>query len=399
MTGQADVSLPAVLRSHPVDPTEPIETLEQLLNHLHQAAYLEMSTIPMYLYAGFSIETRGYSQWDPGVGASRLIRSIVVEEMLHLTLVRNLLVALGDGGNVTFYDQGFLPRYPSLMLHRWPPLELHLGRCTTEQVRDVFMEFERPKPNPWDIPPPEGWYSTIGELYRAVEDGLRRLDQNMGPKLWANNQPDVQYVAAYWNKDGGGEPLLVHDLQSALDALKTIVEQGEGMEPGTPSVPIDPVHPKAGLDELPHYTKFQRIAEGIEGIGTVRSLPTDPHAPDYAGDAGLTALNSLFNAVYCYVLHMLDVIFRTSWKDLKAGESNLRYHLERSFISVMQGVLVTLAETMAAVPAGPTFEHWPLPERGRKAHLVELCDKAMASFPRLGGDNSVRWLLGKLPDV
>ncbi|MGK5543165.1 ferritin-like domain-containing protein [Streptomyces sp. URMC 127] len=399
MADDLKFSAPPVMRSHPVNPTEPIDTLPELLNHLHQAAYVEMSTIPMYLYAAFSIETRGYSQWDPGVGASRLIRSIVVEEMLHLTLVRNLLVALGDGADVTFYDDKFMPKYPSTMLHRSPPLLLHLGKCTPDQVRDVFMEFERPKPDPLDPPPPDGWYATVGEFYRAIEDGLRRLDQTMGAKLWAGNQPDLQYVAAYWNRDGGGKPLLVHDLQSALDALKTIVEQGEGLEPGEPTVPVDPVHPKAGLDELPHYTKFQRIAEGIEGIGTLHDFRTDPHAGDYAADAGLTALNTLFNAAYSYVMHMLDVIFRTSWKDLKPGESNFRYHLERSFISAMQGILVTLAETMAAVPAGPTFEYYALPEQGKQAHLIELCDKAMTYFPQLGGDNSVRWLLAKLPDV
>ncbi|MFJ9841295.1 hypothetical protein ACIRYZ_12600 [Kitasatospora sp. NPDC101155] len=48
--------------------------------------------------------------------------------------------------------------------------------------------------------------------------------------------------------------------------------------------------------------------------------------------------------------------------------------------------------------AGPTFEFHRLPATGKKLHLMGLCDAAMVHFPQLGGDNSVRWLIGKLPD-
>ncbi|MCQ4041351.1 ferritin-like protein [Streptomyces rubrisoli] len=184
-----------------------------------------MSTIPMYLYASFSIASRGYSQWDPGMGAFRLIRSIVVEEMLHLSLVSNLLVALGDE-DIRFYDEDFVPRYPSRMLHRHPELVLHLEPCGKEVVRDVFMEFERPEPKKGEGRPPKGQYATIGEFYRAVGKGLEALDKKMGPALWKHNRLAVQYTGAYWNHDGGGDTVLVRDLKSAQNALKIIIEQG-----------------------------------------------------------------------------------------------------------------------------------------------------------------------------
>jgi hypothetical protein len=403
-------SAPGILLSAPVDPEAGITDLSHLVNHLKQAAYLELSTIPMYLYAAFSIQSRGYSQWSPGMGPFRLIRSVVVEEMLHLCLVRNVLVALGRGDEITFYDRGFVPRYPSPMLHRYPPLMLHLGPCSRELVRDVFMEFERPKAKPAEGTPPKGQYATIGEFYRAVGKGLTDLDAKLGARLWAQNVPSVQYVSGYWNNDGGGEPVLVNDLESAQNALRIIAEQGEGIDPGKPTVPIDPLKPVPGLNEMPHYTKFKQIADGIDPIGPTWSLPIDPRVEDYLADKAVAAIGDLFNAAYCYVLHMLDVIYTTSWDDVTPGSKSPRYHYERTFIAAMQGILVSVAEAMVATPvsqgpyggqcnAGPTFEYHQLPRIGKKEHLLRVCDEAMRYFPALGGDNGARWLIGKMPSI
>ncbi|MFI9361520.1 ferritin-like protein [Kitasatospora sp. NPDC053057] len=391
-----------------VNAGEPITTREELIKHLKQAARLETITIPMYLYPSFSIASRGYSQWDPGMGAFRLIRSIVVEEMLHLCLVRNLLVALGEGDRIKFYDEKFMPSFPMYMPHRWPPLELHMGPCSRELVRDVFMEFEKPAPKGRPQPVPEGWYPSIGKFYEAVGKGLKLLDSQIAD-LWKSNKPHLQYVAAYWNKDGGGEPVQIKDLKTAQDALKIIVDQGEGTKDNKLSVPIDPLKPVPGLDEMPHYIKFKRIADGVEPIGPVWPLPTDPEAGLYADDHAVTSLNTLFNAVYCYVLHMIDVIYQTPRNDIQPGKQSPRYHYERTFMATMQGILVSIAEMMAAtqvmvpqamvVHAGPTFEFHKLPGSGKnKQHLMKLCDAAMVHFPQLGGDNSVRWLISKLPD-
>ena len=79
----------------PLEAQQPITTVKQLHVHLYQAAQVELSTIPLYLYAAYSIQTAGDYQWDPGISAFRTIRSVVIEEMLHLCLVRNLMVATG----------------------------------------------------------------------------------------------------------------------------------------------------------------------------------------------------------------------------------------------------------------------------------------------------------------
>ena len=66
-----------------------IKTLDSLRSHLQTALEVELSTVPPYLCALYSIK--------PGANpeSSRLIRSVVMEEMLHMTLVANLLNAVG----------------------------------------------------------------------------------------------------------------------------------------------------------------------------------------------------------------------------------------------------------------------------------------------------------------
>ena len=61
----------------------PITNVAELREHLLLAIEVEVSLIPPYLYAMYSIE-------DQESEAALLIRSVVVEEMLHASLVSNL---------------------------------------------------------------------------------------------------------------------------------------------------------------------------------------------------------------------------------------------------------------------------------------------------------------------
>src|SRR6478609_4609401 len=132
------------LATSPINAQQPITTVLELRNHLCQAAELELSTIPLYLYAAYSIQTQGTYQWAAGMSAFRTIRSVVIEEMLHLCLVRNLLTAIGGGEDFRLYDEAVIPTYPSPMLHRVPRLILQLEPCTTDLMSNVFMPLELP---------------------------------------------------------------------------------------------------------------------------------------------------------------------------------------------------------------------------------------------------------------
>ena len=77
---------------------------EDLYPWLQNAIELEHSTIPPYLTAMFSLK--------PGTNdeIARLIGSIVHEEMLHMTIVGNILIAIG--GHPAINVPRFIPKYP-----------------------------------------------------------------------------------------------------------------------------------------------------------------------------------------------------------------------------------------------------------------------------------------------
>jgi hypothetical protein len=386
----------------PLRVEEPITTVESLQDHLYHAIQVEFSTIPLYLYPAYSIQVQGYSQWSSGMSAFRTIRSVVIEEMLHLCLARNLLISVGGGEGVRFYDKAMVPTYPCDMLHRTPTLPLHLEPCTTTLMTDVFMPLELPAQE--GAPPQGGEYNTLGQFYAAIRDGFGYLDQAMGPALWEHNRPDLQYRSGYWNQDGGGSPIVVCDLTTACQAIDTIVEQGEGAKPGDPDVPLDPTKPALGMDELSHYAKFSRIAEGIDLVGATWPVPTDPRADEYEGD--VADLARLFDAAYCYVLCLVDALYDASGKTSEPGEHSPRYGLERTFIGAMGGVLYPIADLLVRTPtapgqhAGPTFGYFDFPaDRERKDTLRDLCAKVGQAFPSLGGDNGVARQIALLPSV
>lgn len=402
----------------PPNADRPIETVDALYSHLYDAARLEMSTIPLYLYAAYSIKTDNVSQWASGPGAFRLIKSVVIEEMLHLSLVRNLIVAIGYGDHVEFRRRDFVPEFPGPMLHRVPKLELKLEPLTEELVRDVFMPLELPAKV--GAPPESGEYQTIGQFYKAIFDGFRRLcgvdpdaptppDPAKEKALFAHNRLDLQHTNAYWNEGGGGAPVIVHDLPSALAAINLIVEQGEGTDPDRQEVPIHPEDPvseqQPGLFEYPHYVKFKRIADGWEPIGEVYPVPANPRVSEYP-EGPVRDLGVLAGAAYTYVLALLDEIYRTSGQDVRPGATSRRYGLERQFIAAMQGLLFGVVKELVRTPitegayrgrhAAPTFEFHEFPaDRPMTRHLVELCEAVLPHYPALGGDNGVLWLIGK----
>lgn len=82
----------------------PIETTRDLHDHLELAIQIELATVPPYLYAMYSID-------DLDSQAALLLRSIVVEEMLHAALVTNILLA--TGGTPDFASTRYMTKFPT----------------------------------------------------------------------------------------------------------------------------------------------------------------------------------------------------------------------------------------------------------------------------------------------
>ena len=340
----------------------PINTVDDLREHLALAAKIELSLIPPYLYAMYSIS-------DQSSEAVRLIRSVAVEEMLHATLATNLL--LGIGGSPDFRSPDLLGTYPEPMIHHRPPLTLNLAPCTVDVVRDSFLVIERPEA--LGALPEEDYYETQGQFYYAIERAFERLDATHD--LFGNHQPDRQlsdpsyYGTVEFDAEDSGGLVLIEDLASAVSAIEIVVHQGEGL---SDEKWADPDH-----QELTHYYKFLRLVDGTSPIGDLHPAPLNPRTADFP--AAVRPASDLFNAAYRYLYFTLDELF---------GPVAEKGPLVGWVYTLMSAVLGPLANYLMQQPTGnggmcrPTFEVFEFSEEPR-CGLGELAAMVRQEHPGL----------------
>jgi hypothetical protein len=336
-----------------------IESVEDLRAHVGLATKVELSTIPPYLFAMYSIK-------DPECDAARLIASVVVEEMLHVCLTTNLL--LGIGGEPDFGDDA-VPTYPGLMSHHKPDLPLVLERCSRELVRNTFMAIESPRAP--GAPPEDDVYETLGQFYAALEQAVDQLDA--GGDLFVDNQADRQlsdpsfYAPVKFDAEDSGGLMLVSDRASADRALEIIVDQGEGL---TDHRWADPAH-----QELTHYYKFEKIASGESPIGEVwpvRSNPTTEDFPD-----SIAELSNLFNALYGLTfVTMSDLFSRDHDQGAMIGRL---YPLMKDCMTPTARILVRQS-IGDGEHAAPTFERYRFTDDPWHETLA-LAERVVEAYP------------------
>ncbi|GAA2903597.1 hypothetical protein Acy02nite_28730 [Actinoplanes cyaneus] len=234
-----------------------INSREELISYLDAALALEHATIPVYLTAYYSIHPTTNSD------AAHIIRVTAVEEMLHLTLVANVLNAIG--GSPSLIRPGFVPSYPTYLPDGENDFTVDLRPFSPEAV-ETFCKIERPRKAPEGdsrlvstgasepllaaSPTAEGFrFYSIGEFYEEIIEGLGRLAAE-DPKLFCGD--DSRQVGPEYFYSGGGDVIQVHDLASACRALSLIAEQGEGLDAG--------VYDSGG--ELAHYYRFRQLQFG-----------------------------------------------------------------------------------------------------------------------------------------
>jgi len=114
---------------------EALDTQDGLLNGLQQAIQLEHATIPTYLYALYSLKP------DSNTEIQDRIRSVVLQEMLHMGLACNILNALG--GSPLIDRPQFVPQYPGPLPGAVESeLIVPLARFSLDMVKNVFMVIE-----------------------------------------------------------------------------------------------------------------------------------------------------------------------------------------------------------------------------------------------------------------
>lgn len=303
---------------------------EDLYALVEEAVRLEHATIPPYLCAYFTLK--------PGANdvVAEIIRSVVIEEMLHMTIAANLLIAIG--GAPAIDRPGFVPTYPGkLPMNVGNSVTVSLRKCSIPQVRDVFMQIEAPEtPLEFELlslaEPP----ATIAQFYAAL---LEKLEE-MGPSAFKGD-----FSLEIVDKAGFGDLMFpITDLDSAKKAISIIVVQGEG----TTTSPDD------AEGQLAHYYRFRQIVEGralvkdpaapggwsysgpplaIDPAG-VRDMADDPRTSDYPPGSKARALVDTFNRSYSTLLRALHRTFNGEPDHLPAAVG-LMYDVRLAALDVL----------------------------------------------------------------
>ena len=235
-------------RNHALSPNE--DTPEEICNvttlqeQLQTAISLEFSTLPTYLTALYSI-VEGCNQqiYD-------MIRSVVIQEMLHMTQAANTLIALGGSPQIDSTD--CVHQYPTgLPGGVLPGLVVTLEKLSLEHVYDVFMAIEVPQQTEVVDPPVDypNLY-TIGAFYEEITDCIEYL-YDQGEDIF---DPDTVSLQVQWPYDPAsevGDVVNVTDTESALFGIQSVVVQGEG------EGLLDPTD--LDNDTIAHFFKFEGI--------------------------------------------------------------------------------------------------------------------------------------------
>lgn len=365
-----------------------IESKEELYHYLYVAMQLEHATIPPYLMALYTIK--------PGTNrdAALIIREVVVEEMLHLTLAANVLNAVGGKPDLTAPD--FVPSYPAPLPDGEHDFEVSL-RPFSHEALETFIKIERPacplatssnatgarmvKRTPsatssnatgaWMVkrtrplalamnnPDNTEWsYYSIGEFYKAIQIGLKHLSEKMSASELFNGDPKLQ-VGPEVYYSGGGKVTKVVDLDTALQALELIIEQGEGYTE----------KPFNEEGELAHEYRFEQLLLGkLYKLGDQAHQPTgDPiqvdwtaaypvkvnaKVSDYEKSPELYAAAVKFNAEYAEFLGLITRAFQ--------GEPAVLVEKAVPWMFTIRNKISQLIHNpipgMTGVNAAPTFE-------------------------------------------
>jgi hypothetical protein len=214
---------------------KPGRDLNWLKKSLQAAVEVELSTIPLYLTADWTLRNPAAPS---SLKANKLIRGIFVQEMLHMALACNMLSALGQNPVINSKDAA--PKYPGPLpggVH--PGLTVTVARYSQQSLKN-FLIIEYPEGHPVA----EFWtggqtYATIGEFYTAISEAFDDPGVKLPPfdtknQLLSSRLTDLK---------------VIHSKEDAQAAIELIKEQGEG----TATSPLEPGGSIANDNTLAHY--------------------------------------------------------------------------------------------------------------------------------------------------
>ncbi|MET0856346.1 MAG: ferritin-like protein, partial [Telluria sp.] len=249
---------------------QPATHRDQLIGMLAEAAEIEHCLMCTYLYAAFSLkqgtdEDLLAHEWSAVKRWRAEIIAIATEEMLHLALVNNLLIAIGARPHYRHYNfPASAGQFPADVAVALLPFDA--------ATLDHFIYVERPsdadeadgatidKPvysrdmEDTDLVSETGGdYQTVGELYQAIADSLAPLAASLGEAGLF-----VGRVAAQLTEEDVFLPGLcaISTVAQATSALTLIVAQGEGSRV---------------CQETSHYARFRTIRQQWQALSHERA--------------------------------------------------------------------------------------------------------------------------------
>ena len=319
---------------------------EDLYEYLQNAIELEHATIPPYLTAMLSLK--------PGTNEAirALIRSVVIEEMLHMTISANILVAIG--GSPQINNPKFVPKYPGpLPMNIGDGLIVPIKKFSKDLVRDVFMVIEEPKdPIPVSSKTAvEEEYDTIGEFYTAIQQKITELGDSIfvvGPERQVLSWFDPQRLF----------PIV--DVTSANNAIEIIIIEGEGTATSPFESPGDPAH-YYRFGEIYYGKRLVKTEDGGYAYGG-EAIPFDesgvypmidnPKSEDYPPGTQVARLSDIFSFAYSSVLNALHQCFNGAPQKIDTA-MGLMYQLKLQAQTLMEHPIAEGSDQTA----GPVFTY------------------------------------------
>lgn len=430
--------------------------LKDLQGHLQTALHVELSTVPIYLYTYYSINRSPGWNDDAKAGeelaryankAGGIIMSVVVEEMLHMSLAANILRAIG--GTPSVYGQspslpGNLPHHLTTDPRTGKRYSFGLEPFSETQL-EKFLQIEQPEKV---HAKPEGdQWQTLGQFYDYITEQIKRVNpdvfrQHAATQLhgdsgyYAPNNVDTIYPKnADWVKKNGSNPMAkhpsaetakqatfdnnehsggirtIHSIEDAIKAMTVIKHQGEG------DTPRDHKEDDKQHDEESHWFKFHALLTALRrksspvganiGQAIFPAFVSNPTALSWCQQTSGASgdVITLVNMVYSYVLLMTEVSFTLSG----AAQHTFFYiGMHKGMIFILDKLIGNM-RWASNYPSGfggcdfqglaPTFENYTFGSIATaKSEMRSLAAKVNAALPNVC-DANILQRINDLPDV
>lgn len=284
-----------------------------LHEHIFTAIELEHATLPPYFTAWASLKPDLVGNKDKAKG---YIREVMVEEMIHMSLAANMMIA--TGGESKIANESFIPGYPARLPEAASgTVFANIAPCSNALL-DTFVLIEQPSEEP--VVPAVENYETIGQFYYGLWLAFVEVyGEDLTTKIYEGDTPPNQITGMSGLK-------ALETLGDVRDAIDLILEQGEGQH-----LPEDKLLELAEIDcdnppgdDDSHYVKFLWLTECCEfDENDVYDFPANPGDPDLPNEEYEEA-SKAFNETYSKMLRELEVLFSeggdaygTAWNTMR----------------------------------------------------------------------------------